>query len=145
MSAPKYALALLLSVAVPLSGPVFAGEAAAGTASPQVKKIDDDRSLMPLEVKKLMDERKDLLLIDVRSSQEFSEGSLEGARHIPFIDIIERKHSIPKRTPVVLICTIGGRSFAAVQILLESGYRDVYSLDGGLAAWNKARLSTASR
>ena len=145
MSAPKYALALLLSGAVLLSGPVFAGEATAGTASPQVKKIDDDRSLMPLEAKKLMDERKDLLLIDVRSSQEFSEGSLEGARHIPFIDIIERRHSIPKRTPIILICTIGGRSFAAAQILLENGYRDVYSLDGGLVAWNKARLSTASQ
>lgn len=102
------------------------------------KTIDDKASLIVADVKKLMASRKDLLLIDVRSPQEFGQGAVAGSKNIPFIDIMEGRHSLPKDKPVLLICSIGGRSFAAVQLLQEKGYTEVYNLDGGLQAWRRA-------
>jgi len=73
------------------------------------------------EARKLMAEHKDLLLIDVRAPQEFAQGYLEGSQNIPFIDLMEGRHALPKDKPLLLICSIGGRSFAAVQLLQEKG------------------------
>jgi rhodanese-related sulfurtransferase len=120
------------------SVPVFAAQKAA--ENPVPKKIDDEKSLRPEEARNLIDRDKDLLVIDVRSPTEFSQGGLEGSRNIPFIRILEGHHTLPKDKPILLICSIGGRSYAAVQILLEKGYREVFNLDGGLAAWQKAGL-----
>ena len=133
------------TLAVFLAGTVRAGSLPAFSASkaaekPVHKKIDDEKSLRPEEAKDLIDRDKDLLVIDVRSPMEFSQGGLEGSRNIPFIRILEGRHTLPKDKPILLICSIGGRSYAAAQILLEKGYREVFNLDGGLAAWQKAGL-----
>ena len=120
-----------------------AGAAGPGTAAPQAaseKKIDDKASLPVAEARKLMAEHKDLLLIDVRAPQEFAQGYLEGSQNIPFIDLMEGRHALPKDKPLLLICSIGGRSFAAVQLLQEKGYTQVYNLDGGIQAWRRASL-----
>jgi rhodanese-related sulfurtransferase len=76
----------------------------------------------------------------VRSSTEFKQGAIEGSRNIPFIDIMEGRHTLSKDAPIILVCSIGGRSYAAGQILLEKGYREVYNLDGGIDSWQKAGL-----
>jgi rhodanese-related sulfurtransferase len=120
------------------SVPVFAAPKAA--ESPVPKRIDDERSLRPEEARDLIDRDKDLLVIDVRSPSEFGQGALEGSRNIPFISILEGRHTLPKNRPILLVCSIGGRSYAAGQILLERGHRKVFNLDGGLAAWQKAGL-----
>jgi len=104
------------------------------------KTIDDKASIVVADARKLMASRKDLLLIDVRSPQEFSQGFIAGSQNIPFIDIMEGRHSLPKDKPVLLICSIGGRSFAAVQLLQEKGYTEVFNLDGGIKAWRRASL-----
>ena len=123
------------------TGPaVAAGPQAPAAAPAGQKKIDDKASLLLADVKKLMAERKDLLLIDVRVPQEFDQGYIEGSRNVPFIDLMEGRHALPKDKPLLLICSIGGRSFAAVQLLQEKGYTEVYNLDGGLKAWQRAGM-----
>ena len=130
--------------AVFLAGAAGATGPAAPAPAPQEtvvqKKIDDKASIVVAEAKKLMASRKDLLLIDIRSPQEFGQGFIAGSQNIPFIDIMEGRHSLPKDRPLLLICSIGGRSFAAVQLLQEKGFTDVYNLDGGLQAWSRASL-----
>ena len=129
--------------AVFLAGAAGAADSAAPAPAPQAavqKKIDDKASIVVAEARKLMASRKDLLLVDIRSPQEFSQGSIAGAQNIPFIDIMEGRHQLPKDKPLLLICSIGGRSFAAVQLLQEKGYTEVYNLDGGLQAWSRASL-----
>jgi len=128
--------------AVFLAGWAHDGSAATVTtprASAQ-KTIDDQASIVVADARKLIAERKDLLLIDVRSPQEFGQGFIAGSQSIPFIDIMEGRHTLPKDKPVLFICSIGGRSFAAVQLLQEKGYQQVYNLDGGLQAWRHAAL-----
>jgi rhodanese-related sulfurtransferase len=136
---------VVCALAVFPAGNLRAGSAPVSSApkaaeNPVPKKIDDEKSLRPEEARNLIDRDKDLLVIDVRSPTEFSQGGLEGSRNIPFIRILEGRHTLPKDKPILLICSIGGRSYAAVQILLEKGYREVFNLDGGLAAWQKAGL-----
>ncbi|HEY5998556.1 MAG TPA: rhodanese-like domain-containing protein [bacterium] len=118
------------------AGAAGAAEAPAPAASQ--KMIDDKASLPVAEARKLMADHKDLLLVDVRAPQEYAQGYIEGSRNIPFIDIMEGRHSLPKDAPILLICSIGGRSFAAVQLLQEKGYTQVYNLDGGINAWRRA-------
>ena len=125
--------------AVFLAGPAGAADSAAPAPQAAVqKKIDDKASIVVAEAKALMASRKDLLLIDVRSPQEFSQGSIAGSKNIPFIDIMEGRYTLPKDKPVLLICSIGGRSFAAVQLLQEKGYTEAFNLDGGVQAWSRA-------
>lgn len=117
--------------------------ATAGAPAPQAaiqKKINDPASIIVPEAKKMLETRKDLLLVDVRSPLEFSQGFIKGSRNIPFIDLMEGRFDLPKDKPILLICSIGGRSFAAVQILKEKGYKEIYNLDGGIEAWRRASL-----
>jgi len=131
----------IVLAAVFLSGLAGAAGSAPTAVTPRAtaqKTIDDKASIIVADARKLMASRKDLLLIDVRSPQEYGQGFIAGSQNIPFIDIMEGRHSLPKDKPVLLICSIGGRSFAAVQLLQEKGYTEVYNLDGGLQAWRRA-------
>lgn len=93
------------------------------------------RTITPQEAKTLIERRKDLLLVDVRSPEEFRGGSLPGATLIPFWDFAKGQYDLPTDKPILLICAVGGRSLACGQLLASRGYREVYNLKGGLDAW----------
>jgi rhodanese-related sulfurtransferase len=126
----------------------WAGAASPATATtPRAsaqKTIDDKASLILADARALMASRKDLLLIDVRAPQEYAQGFIAGSQNIPFIDIMEGRHNLPKDKPLLLVCSIGGRSFAAVQLLQEKGYTEVFNLDGGIKVWSRASLPLAT-
>jgi rhodanese-related sulfurtransferase len=101
-------------------------------------------TITPLEAKALIESRKDLLLVDVRSPEEFQGGSLPGATLIPFWDFAKGRYDLPKDRPILLICAVGGRSLACGQLLAAQGYREVYNLKGGLDAWVEQRVPLPS-
>ncbi|MHB8834989.1 MAG: rhodanese-like domain-containing protein [Candidatus Methylomirabilia bacterium] len=103
------------------------------------------RTVTPLEAKSLIETRKDLLLVDVRSPEEFEGGSLPGATLIPFWDFAKGRYDLPKDKPILLICAVGGRSLACGQLLASKGYREVYNLKGGLDAWAEQRVPLPRR
>lgn len=86
-------------------------------------------------------ERRDtdpqLCLIDVRELHEWQTLRIPGSIHIPKDEITNRiKGQIPdKETPIYLHCKGGVRSLYAANCLLEMGYKEVYSVDGGIAEW----------
>jgi adenylyltransferase/sulfurtransferase len=77
----------------------------------------------------------DLDLIDVRETYEWDIARIPGARLIPLDRLLESLHSIDTARDVVVHCKGGVRSAAAVSRLLEAGYRRVWNLTGGIAAW----------
>lgn len=103
------------------------------------------RTVTPLEAKTLIETRKDLLLVDVRSPEEFQGGSLPGATLIPFWDFAKGRYNIPRDRPILLICAVGGRSLACGQLLASKGHREVYNLKGGLDAWAEQRIPLPQR
>lgn len=79
-----------------------------------------------------------MVLLDVRSRQEYQEGHLNGAINIPLYDINKDVSNIleDKNEKIVVYCQSGGRSIKAKQKLQELGYTNVTDIAGGLDALN---------
>jgi len=79
----------------------------------------------------------DVLLVDVRGSQERAIASIPGAQAI-YLDEFRSGAAvlqIPFDRPVVIYCRVGSRSEEACRILIGAGHPDVSSLQGGVLAW----------
>jgi rhodanese-related sulfurtransferase len=76
-------------------------------------------------------------LIDVRTSREFSNGFIEGAKNIDYNgDSFEKQmKKLDKTKPVLVYCAAGGRSENAAELLQEWGFNEVYDLEGGYNGW----------
>jgi molybdopterin/thiamine biosynthesis adenylyltransferase/rhodanese-related sulfurtransferase len=79
------------------------------------------------------------ILIDVRESDEFEQGAIKGAVHIPRGNLESRiEAAVPDRSaPVIISCQSGARSAFAAKALQELGYEHVTSLAGGFSRWKQ--------
>ena len=88
------------------------------------------------QFKKLVDSKKGLVL-DVRTPEEWAEGTIANAQKINYYDkdfAIKVEH-LDKNTPILIYCKRGGRSSSAADILEEKGFIKVFNLMGGISAW----------
>jgi hydroxyacylglutathione hydrolase len=90
--------------------------------------------------KELAPKLTSVTVLDVRSANEWTEGHLPGATHIPLGYLAHRLAEIPRDRPVVVQCQSGGRSSIAASILERAGFHDVSNLTGGLGAWTASGL-----
>ena len=73
-------------------------------------------------------ERTNALLIDVRTPEEYRENHIEGAVNIPVYEIDNLKNEIIAPNKVILVyCKTGKRSKIVKQILIQNGYKNVYT------------------
>lgn len=86
------------------------------------------------ELKKLIQEKKDFQLIDVREAWEYDEKNI-GAQHLSLYEIPEKLDLISKTKQVILHCQSGNRSTTAAKLLMDKGYSNVLSLKGGINAF----------
>lgn len=89
------------------------------------------------EVYKIINEKKDYYLVDVRTKEEYSQVHLGGAALIPVDEIKNRLTEIPKDKPVIVYCKSGARSMQAANILVSNGFKAVYNMTGGIEEWQK--------
>lgn len=80
-------------------------------------------------------------LLDVRQPGEFEQARIPGAKLIPLPELPGRISELDPDKPVLTYCAIGGRSRAAAQYLSGQGFRDVYNLKGGIAAWQGGKAA----
>lgn len=83
---------------------------------------------------------KDAQLVDVRTPNEYSKGSLAGAVNIPAADLVSRIDTLDKNRPVILVTQNGRRAQQELKQFKSKGFSDVYVLEGGLVAWQAAKL-----
>ena len=78
-------------------------------------------------------------LIDVRTSREFSAGTIDGAKNIDYNGETFEKQmkKLDKTKPVLVFCAAGGRSENAAELLKEWGFTEVYDLEGGYNGWKE--------
>ncbi|MDH5527880.1 MAG: rhodanese-like domain-containing protein [Nitrospirota bacterium] len=82
-------------------------------------------------------DRKNLLILDVRSDGEFKSGHIREAHHLPLdrlsagLPLLDRM----KQHEVVVVCASGKRSAVAAVRLKGAGFESVYNLKGGMFAW----------
>ncbi|MCT4783901.1 MULTISPECIES: rhodanese-like domain-containing protein [Exiguobacterium] len=96
----------------------------------EVTKIDVDT--LKIQLKK-----EGRTLIDVRETDEYSGGHIEGAVNAPLSSLDAVGLPYEKDEPIYLICHSGNRSAVAAQILSDHGYTEVYDVTGGMIAWEQ--------
>lgn len=75
-------------------------------------------------------------VVDVRSPGEFAIGHIPGAENVPVEQITQVAASWDRSRAVVVYCATGARSHNAAQWLAANGFRKVYDLKSGIAAWD---------
>ena len=75
----------------------------------------------------------DVTILDVREPVEWEHGHIDGAVHIPLMQLGGRLQELPPGRTLV-VCAVGGRSAQAVAYLNQQGH-DAVNLQGGLVEW----------
>jgi len=97
-----------------------------------------------VQVKQLLDEKEDVIIIDVRTSGEFTGelGHIPGVllRPLQEIEDWQTEFSEEKENRIIMVCRTGNRSGVATRYLLDHGYLNVQNMNGGMQAWNELSL-----
>ena len=96
-------------------------------------------ALPTVDAAELARDRATVTVLDVREDDEWTAGHIDGALHVPLMDLPQRLPEVPADAPVVVVCRVGSRSAQATAWLAQQGY-DVRNLDGGMVAWFAAGL-----
>ena len=81
-------------------------------------------------------------IIDVRAPDEWRQGHIEGAQHIPLAALPEQLGALDLSAPIVLHCKGGGRSAIATSFLQANGASNVANMSGGYESWVASGLAT---
>jgi UPF0176 protein len=95
-------------------------------------------SILPLELKKWLDEKRNITLLDTRNDYEFRFGSFIGAQHLQLHDFQELPTKLTQLNathPIVMFCTGGIRCEKAALYLLNQGFKEIYQLEGGILGY----------
>lgn len=87
-----------------------------------------------------LDEKRDLVVIDVREPFEWREGHIDGALHLPMLEAVTRLGEVPRERPKAVLCAGGLRSSTVISALKRRGVEGWYNVTGGMTAWLKAGL-----
>ena len=93
--------------------------------------------LNPNAFKAGLNDKKDEILLDVRTAGEYNDGHIKNALNIDWYspDFKEQVAKLDKSKPVFVYCKSGGRSGQAAQMLKGMGFTEVDDLDGGITRW----------
>jgi NADPH-dependent 2,4-dienoyl-CoA reductase/sulfur reductase-like enzyme/rhodanese-related sulfurtransferase len=95
------------------------------------------KTISSFEVKEKLDKGEDIVLLDIRSDEEYRKfKKIEDSRvlRIPLEELRESLDKIPKNKEIVIICQIGSRAYEAQRILAGNGF-DAKVMEGGMAFW----------
>lgn len=116
--------------------------ACSGNANPEATTteiVEQQEAIVDITVaqfKELIVEQGGTIL-DVRTPEEWAEGTIANAQKINFYDddFAAQTENLDKTKPVFVYCKLGGRSSNAAEVLKEKGFSKIYNLDGGITAW----------
>jgi phage shock protein E len=95
------------------------------------------RNITSTQARELMAKDKKVVLLDVRTPEEYQQAHLHGAQLIPLGELERRVQEVPRDRPLLVYCAVGARSVSAAGLLSARGYRDIYQMSDGLVGWYK--------
>ncbi len=102
------------------------------------------RSIKELEAPELAQrldgQSQDLHVIDVREMNEFTSGTMPGAKAMPMASIPVRLNELQQDKELIIICRSGARSAQVCMYLQQQGFENVFNLRGGLMSWARSGL-----
>ncbi|MBK4989071.1 thiosulfate sulfurtransferase GlpE [Pseudomonas sp. S36] len=75
------------------------------------------------------------VVVDIRDPQAFAAGHISGARHLDNQSVPDFIRSADLDAPTLVVCYHGNSSQSAAAYLVNQGFSDVYSIDGGFELW----------
>ncbi len=95
---------------------------------------DNIITLSPDRVKSALDADRggDYILLDVRQTEEYESGHIPGARFIPLGELEQRQGELDRSNKIITYCRSGKRSMGAAVLLCGLGFKEVYSMEGGI-------------
>lgn len=123
-------------------GTAVADRADDGTGAAEASD-DGIRVVSPTEGAAIQaDPPADLVVLDVRTPEEFAEGHLDDALLVDFYDedFADQLAELDRDVPYLLYCRSGNRSGQARALMADLGFTDVADVDGGIVAWEQAGL-----
>ncbi|MFW9917785.1 MAG: rhodanese-like domain-containing protein [Candidatus Thorarchaeota archaeon] len=98
------------------------------------------RILEPLDLKRKLDQKQEVILLDVREAPELRGplGHLDGVKHISIVSLAHRLDELEKDKEIITVCRSGARAYTAAQILQQAGFSRVSVLNGGMIAWHQS-------
>lgn len=106
------------------------------TALRKYLELEAYDEMEPENIQKSSDFEKQIFL-DVRSQEEWEQGHISGALHIPLGQLPKRLNEIPHDIRTVVYCASGSRSAIAASILQAAGLKEVVNLSGGYHKWKQ--------
>ena len=82
-----------------------------------------------------MIEQGHVVIADIRDDQSFANGHVENAFHLSNASMVSFSQKFDYDVPVLVFCYHGNSSQGAAQYLVQQGYEQVYSVDGGFEMW----------
>ncbi len=140
----RWVLAIGLSW-VAVGGPMGMTRAsAADAAAPEAGKLEV-RNVDAKKARKLLEKEKEVVVLDVRTPDEFAGGHLAGARNVDFQgkEFEATLAKLDRQKTYLVHCAAGGRSTRSLAVFRKLGFRSVVHLDGGFGAWTEAGFPVA--
>jgi rhodanese-related sulfurtransferase len=86
------------------------------------------------EAEKLI-ENGDVIVIDVRTQDEYNENHIPGSKLIPLQVIEDMSDELDKNSKYIIVCRSGNRSQQASDILAQKGFKNILNMSGGMNEW----------
>ena len=94
------------------------------------------------EAARLIGTLNNLVILDVRTQEEYDIEHIQNAVLIPVQELENRIDKLFKDETLLVYCRTGNRSQTAVNILEENGFTKIYNMNGGITAWKSAGYPT---
>jgi rhodanese-related sulfurtransferase len=95
------------------------------------------KNVSPAFAEKKMNKKK-VVVLDVRTTQEFNEGHLPNAIHIDVMDsvaFVQQSGKLKKGKTYLVYCKSGRRSAKAAAIMEQQGFHHIWNMEAGITAW----------
>jgi len=130
---------LLAGCAMFAAGPAGAGDPATPAPSAPTAAAPAAAHVTPMTQEQLLEHQAKhpghLVVLDVRTPEEFAAGHVPGAKNVPYDLVAARLGEIPRDKDVVLYCKSGRRAGLAADVLAANGYTRLSHLEGDMTAW----------
>lgn len=128
----------LLAAAALLAGPLHAEPAAAAPVASVPAGVV--KNVSPEDAAKLLEEHPKIVVLDVRTPEEFAAGHIAGAKNVDFKapDFAAKVAALDKSQTYLVHCAAGGRSGKTLDLMKGHNFTAIYHLNEGFKAWEKA-------
>ena len=83
----------------------------------------------------LIQDKPDLVILDVRTQAEYDEGHIENAILIPNTELPDRLDELNEGDEILVYCRTGNRSLGSMEVLQDAGFSKLYHLSDGITGW----------